>query len=62
MDFIGVRLSTNGKDFVPLGCGTYFIEYNTVQYSTVVIIYDSSASSSCHLNGFTNGSNLGSTV
>ena len=27
------------KDFVFLGCGTYFIEDNTIQYSTVVIIY-----------------------
>ena len=23
-----------------MGCGTYFIEDNTIQYSTVVIIYD----------------------
>ena len=28
------------KDFVLLGYGTYFIEDNTIQYSTVVIIYD----------------------
>ena len=34
MGFIGVvRLSTKGKDFVSLGCGTYFIEYNTIQYT-----------------------------
>ena len=35
------------RDFVLLGCGTYFIEgntiqYNTIQYNTVLIIYDSS--------------------
>ena len=38
MGFIGARLSSKGKDFVSLGCGTYFIEYNTVlqyvQYSS----------------------------
>ena len=28
------------KEFVLLGCGTYFIEDNTIQYSTVVINYD----------------------
>ena len=29
------------KDFVSLGCSTYFIEDNTIKYSsTVVIIYD----------------------
>ena len=40
MSFIGVRLSIRKKDFVILGCGTYFIEDNALQYSTVVIIYD----------------------
>ena len=38
MSFIGVRLSIKG--FVLLGCGTNFIEDNTIPYSTVVIIYD----------------------
>ena len=28
------------KDFGLLGCGTYFIEDNAIQYSTIVIIYD----------------------
>ena len=35
MGFIGVRLSTTGKDFVSSGRGTYFIEYNAIQYSTI---------------------------
>ena len=41
MSFIGVR-----KDFVLLGCGTYILyrgQYNTLQYSTVVIVYDNTA-------------------
>ena len=28
------------KGYVLLGCGTYFLEDNTIKYSTVVIIYD----------------------
>ena len=70
MGCIGVRLSINGKDFVSLGCGipVYFIEYNTVQYSTVIIVYDNSVidigykytTSSWNLNGFPDGSKLGS--
>ena len=73
MGFIGVRLSTIGKYyFVSLGYDKYFIEYNTIQYSTVVvIIYDNNSvidigykytTSSWNLNGFPNGSNLGSTI
>ena len=27
-----------GKDFVLLGCGTYFIEDNTMQYSKGVVV------------------------
>ena len=34
MGLIRVRLGTKGKDFASLGCGTYFIEYNAIQYST----------------------------
>ena len=41
MGFIEVRLSTKRNDFVSLNCGTYFMEDNTVQYSTTVVItYD----------------------
>ena len=39
MGFIGVRLSSRGKDCVSSGCGTYSIEDNTIQYSAAVIIY-----------------------
>ena len=39
MSFMGVT-SHKRKDFVLLGCVTYFIEDNTVQYSAVVMIYD----------------------
>ena len=42
-EFKGVRLSIKRKDFVLLGCGTYFIEDNTLQYSTVVILYDNTS-------------------
>ena len=38
--FTGVRLSIEGTFFWGGGCGTYFIEDNAIQYSTVVIIYD----------------------
>ena len=31
MGFKGVRLRTKGNDFALLGCGPYFIEYNTLQ-------------------------------
>ena len=40
MSFTGVDLAQK-KDVVLLGCGIYFIEDNTIQYSTVlVIMYD----------------------
>ena len=41
VSFIGVRLSIKGGILFLLGCGTYFIKDNTIQYSitVVVIIY-----------------------
>ena len=70
MGLIEVRLGTKKYIFASLGCGAYFIEYNIIQYSTVVVIYDGSiidigykyTTSLWHFNGFPNGSNLRSTV
>ena len=74
MDFKGVRLKNKRKDFVSLGRGTYEVLYRVqhATYSTVVvIIYDNIVidigykytTSSWHLNGFPNDSDLlGSTV
>ena len=33
----GVRLSAKKKDLDSLGHGTHFIEYSTIQHSTIVI-------------------------
>ena len=38
-EFYRVKTWHEMKDFVLLRCGTYFIEDNTIQYSTVEIIY-----------------------
>ena len=40
-EFYRGKIYHKGKDFVLLGGGTYFTEYDTIRYSTVVvIIYD----------------------
>ena len=39
MDISELPVRHKRKDFVLLGCGTYFIEDNTIQYSTAVILY-----------------------
>ena len=46
MSFIGVRLCIKRrillhkrKDFVLLGCGTYFIEDSTIQYSVLCVFF-----------------------
>ena len=39
MGFIGEILSTKGKDFVPSGCDTYFIESNPLLlYGSIVLL------------------------